>query len=171
MQIWCFWHQGQEVNLWELVGSGMELSTCVWLSDVWQLEGEERTVHENETRKSARLGQVFPGYLILESSGMPLSLSCTWSHSKTVPTPSSPAVVWFSLLAVTVGSRRKVPRVYMHGFPYTPTIQTKNGKENNKLWLWDWKSQHNETKQIGEIPGKQGAISQPKMEARDSCHL
>lgn len=105
---------------------------CVWFSNICKLEGKERTVHENETRESVRLGQVFPGHLILESPGMPLSPSCTRSHSKAVPTPSSPAGVWFLLLTVTVGSRRKSPRVYMHGFPCLPTIQTRNGKENSE---------------------------------------
>lgn len=165
MQIWCLRHQGQEVNFWEPVGSGLELSTCVWFSNIWQLEGEERTMHENETRESARLGQLFPGHLILESPGMPLSQSCRWSHSKAVPTPSSPAGVWYLLLTVTVGSRRKGPRVYMHGFPCLPTIQTKNGKENRET------ENHSTTKQKGEIPGKQDVVSQPKMGARDSCHL
>lgn len=96
---------------------------------------------------------------------MPLSQSCRRSHSKAVPTPRGPAGVWFLLLTVTVGSRRKVPSVYMHGFPCLPTIQTKNGKENSEI------ENHSTTKQKSEIPGKQDMVSQPKMGARDSCHL
>lgn len=52
-------------------------------------------MHENDTRKSAGLGQLFPGHLIQESPGMPLSQSCRRSHSKAVPTPRGPAGVWF----------------------------------------------------------------------------
>lgn len=60
-------------------------------------------MHENDTRKSAGLGQLFPGHLILESPGMLLSQSCRRSHSKAVPTPRGPAGVWFLLLTVTEG--------------------------------------------------------------------